>query len=90
VEDEVDCLLDLTITDGQRHSKTEPGHISEVCVKNVAWADPTKEIRLVGRDAEHAVEDVVFDGCTLGGKPLRGESDVRLVKNEHVRNVVFR
>jgi polygalacturonase len=90
VEDEVDCLLDLTITDGQRHSKTEPGHISRVSVKNVAWADPTREIRLCGRDAEHAVEDVAFDNCTLGGKPLRSEQGVRLVRNEHVKNVVFR
>ena len=59
------------------------GHISRVVFRDIATSAPTR-IELKGFDAEHAIENVLFQNVTVGGKPLEA-SDVHA--NEFVRGV---
>jgi hypothetical protein len=88
VEENVDRLFELHVTDGTAYVKGLPGHIKGVRLKDIAWA-AEKPIFLVGLDANHMVEDVVFENCTVAGKPLQRADPKLFTINEFVRNVGF-
>jgi len=67
----------------------ERGHIEDVVFRNIQspvpeWNHPTQ---LVGVDAAHEVQGVLFDHVTFGGKPMKA-GDVE--KNEFVEDVVVK
>jgi polygalacturonase len=62
-------LFELNVTDGQIYTKSPPGAIKGVHLKNIQWANEA-QIVLWGHDENHLVEDVSFEGCTIGGKPF--------------------
>jgi hypothetical protein len=71
------------------HAPPRPGgRISKVHLKNVSWA-AAKPIILRGHDAEHLVEDVTFESCTVAGRKLSGIEQPLFDVNEHVRGVKF-
>ncbi|MGA2657327.1 MAG: hypothetical protein ABSH34_07380, partial [Verrucomicrobiota bacterium] len=62
---------------------SERGHIAGVAFKNIrAVADPLR-VELHGFDEAHAVENVVFEGVVVNGKPL---SAAEVITNAFVRN----
>ena len=48
-----------------------------------------KPIVLRGHDAEHPVENVTFENCTVAGRKLTGIEKPLFDVNEHVRGVKF-
>ncbi len=60
-------LFELNVTDGQIYTKSPPGAIKGVHLKNIQWANEA-QIVLWGYDENHLVEDVSFEECTFGDK----------------------
>lgn len=89
VEAEVLKLFELQVTDGTKYQNDPPGHIRGVYLKDIRWA-ADRPIILKGFDAQHLVEDVMFDNCSVAGKPLRSGADASFQVNDHVRGVEFK
>jgi hypothetical protein len=66
--------------------RDERGRFRGLHFKNVVSAGG--DIVLQGHDAAHGIEEVTFEGCSIGGKPVRSLADITM--NEFVRNVTFR
>ena len=80
-------LISLWIDKASWTRDSERGHIDGVAFKNIrAVADPLR-VELHGFDETHAVENVVFEGVVVNGKPL-SPTDVKT--NAFVRNVDYR
>ena len=80
-------LISLWIDKASWTRDSERGHIDGVVFKNIrAVADPLR-VELHGFDETHAVENVVFEGVVVNGKPL-SPADVKT--NAFVRNVDYR
>ena len=86
VEENVSGLLDLCITDGSLYTKTPPGHIRGVHLKNIQW-QTSRPLLLRGHDQDHLVEDVTFEGCTVAGAPLTRD---QIQTNAFVKGIVLR
>jgi hypothetical protein len=80
-------LISLWIDKAFWTRDSERGHIDGVAFKNIrAVADPLR-VELHGFDEAHAVENVVFEGVVVNGKPL-SPADVKT--NAFVRKVDYR
>jgi hypothetical protein len=80
-------LISLWIDKAFWTRDSERGYIDGVAFKNIrAVADPLR-VELHGFDEAHAVENVVFEGVVVNGKPL-SPADVKT--NVFVRNVDYR
>lgn len=88
VEEQVLKLFELNVTDSSKYMNTTPGHIENVLVKDVTW-EAVKPMILHGEANEHAVENVIFQNCTVAGKSLQMD-DAFIDKNVFVRNVVIK
>lgn len=86
VEENVARLFELNVTDAQHYTKTSPGHIKGIYLKNIKWSI-NAPIILKGFDENHLVEDVTFEACTIAGKPLEGEEDEHFEIEKFVKNV---
>jgi hypothetical protein len=64
------------------------GRIKGVHLRNVAWA-AQRPIILRGHDADHLVEDVTFENCTVAGQKLTAVEKPLFDVNEHVRGIKF-
>ena len=69
--------------------KAPPGHVKGVRLKNIRWERGDRPLVLKGFGPENLVENVIFEGCTVGSKPLRGQKDVRMIMNGYVRGVEY-
>lgn len=85
VEENVTKLFELHVTDGAKIVNAPPGHIRDVRVKNVHWSS-ARPIILHGHNANHLVQEVTFEGCTVAGKPLTLD---HLQTNAFVKKVVI-
>jgi polygalacturonase len=80
-------LISLWIDKAFWTRDSERGHIDGVAFKNIrAVADPVS-VELHGFDETHAVDNVVFEGVVVNGKPL---SPAEVKTNAFVRNVDYR
>ncbi len=86
VENAESKLFELNITDGTLYGDDLPGHIKGVTIRNVEWFNKAP-IVLQGFDEEHQVENVVFENCTVAGKPMHEVRPELFSVNEFVRNV---
>ena len=59
-----------------------PGRIRSVTLKNIRWAVEAPII-IKGQDTDHTVEGVLFQDCTIAGRPLRSTQDARFQINSH-------
>ena len=89
VEERVEKLFELHVSDGSHYQKDPPGHIAGVRLKHVRW-EVEKPIVLRGFDDEHRVEDVTFEGCTVAGRKLEGLGDSVFQVHPHVKDVRFK
>ncbi len=69
VEENVTRLFELNVTDGQFYTRTAPGRIHNVRLKNVQW-ETSWPILITGHHAAHLVEGIAFEGCRVAGQPL--------------------
>lgn len=90
VEDQIDVKnFELIVTDGQRYVKMPPGNIRNVMVRNVHWERGDRKFVLKGLDAEHTVQGVTFEGCTVAGKPLASLADAKFDTNPFAQGIHF-
>ena len=66
--------LEIILTEGERYGNGRMGSVKGVLLKNVRWANPVKPLAIIGHPTRF-VEDVTFENCTIGGKPLTGLKD---------------
>jgi hypothetical protein len=69
VEENITRMFELNVTDGAFYSQAPPGRIQGVRLKNIQW-EKACPIVITGHNAEHLVEDVVFENCRVAGSPL--------------------
>lgn len=81
--------LEMIVTDGKLYGIDPPGHLSGVYLKNVQWENATKPFILTGFSDDNAIEDIIFDNCTLGGKKINALGDAGFKINAFVRGVKF-
>jgi polygalacturonase len=89
VEEPVLKLFELNITDGTKYGIDPPGHIRNIHLKNISWASE-RPIILNGFDREHRVENILFENCTIEGKPLTGTENPVFRINEFVGDIRFK
>ena len=86
VEENITRMFELNVTDGKFYSQAPPGRIQGVRLKNITW-EKACPILITGHNAEHLVEDVVFEGCRVAGVPL---SAAQIQTNTYARRIVVR
>ena len=79
--------LELIVTEGRRYGTAGPGNIKGVYMKNIHWQNVNKPFVIAGVP-DNWVEGVVFDHCTLGGKPLSDFKDGDF-QMEFAKNISF-
>jgi len=82
-------LFELNITDGTKYGTGPPGHINDVTLKNISWAHEGP-IVLKGFDETHRIQEVTFENCTVGGRPLRDLQSTIMHIGKFVDDVVVR
>jgi polygalacturonase len=86
VEENITRMFELNVTDGAFYSKAPPGRIQNVRLRNIQWQKACP-ILITGHNAEHAGENVLFQGCTVAGKPLSRD---QIQTNAFSGNIVIR
>ena len=81
--------LELIVTDGTLYGIDPPGHIKNVIMKNISWENPDKPFVISGFSSDNMVENITFQGCTVGGKPLLSTKDANFMINEYTNGIVF-
>jgi len=90
IEEQVEFKnLELIVTDGTLYGNDPPGHIQNVMMKNINWENPGKPFVISGFSSENMVENIIFQDCTVGGKPIRSIADADFRINEFTGNIVF-
>jgi len=88
-EDQCENNLQIQVTNGAIWSRSTPGHIKGIYMKNVSW-ELAHSMRIFGFSATNMVEDVTFDHCTVAGKPLTKPSDAGIyISTTTTRNIRF-
>ena len=82
-------LFELNVTDGTKYGVDPPGHIKNIKLKNISWAHEGP-IVLKGFDANHRVQNVTFENCTVAGKPLSSIRNKVMQIENFVDNVVIK
>ena len=85
--DESPRLISLWIDKASWTRDSERGRIDGVAFKNIQAVADLVQVELHGFDVSHAVENVVFDGVVVNGKPL---SPTEVKTNAFVNNVDYR
>ena len=88
VEENVERLFEINVTDGQKYVHEPAGRVRGVTVRNVSW-EVEKPIILHGHDADHMVRDVLFDGCNVAGRSLAEVKDRVVQQNEFVTGLRY-
>ncbi len=91
IEGRSPCLINLFL---QRNPWSPQdgawGRFSRLRFRNVSAEQPFLfPSRLLGHDAEHPIDDVIFENLRIAGVPVRGPADMNLQVNEHVRGLRF-
>ena len=90
---ENDFLIDFTIAYNQEWTKSggKRGSISKVEIENVKVEKiaPTVSARILGDEEGTDVDTVSIKGVSIEGKQVTNASELKLVTNDHVKNVSF-
>ncbi|MBI5009323.1 MAG: hypothetical protein HZB98_06680 [Bacteroidia bacterium] len=90
IEEQVEFKnLELIVTDGTLYGTDPPGHIRNVIMRNISWENPDKPFIINGFSSDNKVENIIFQNCTIGNKPLRSISDADFRINEFTENIIF-
>jgi hypothetical protein len=79
-------LFELIITEGQRYGNDLPGSIRDIVLRNVEWFQ-VGPVSLEGFGPHNMIRNVLFENCTMAGKPFSQFTDQHLHVNEFVENV---
>lgn len=89
VEEAEDKLFELHITDGTDYGKDPPGHIRDIMIKDVQWM-VEGSIIMKGFSHENKVENVLFENCSVAGKPLKSITDPYFKIGDYVEGIIVR
>jgi polygalacturonase len=91
VENQVEFKnLELIVTDGSLYGTDLPGQIRGVYMKNIHWENNTKPFIIRGYSPDNLVEDIVFENCSAGGKPLTSVNDADIRTNSFAKGIRFK
>ncbi len=79
----IEIVLARTRYSNDNGYRDERGRFQGLHFKNVSSTGG--DIVLRGHDADHGIDDVTFENCSVGGRPVRGRADI--TTNEFVTNV---
>lgn len=82
--------LEFIVTDGTLYGTDPPGHIKGIYLKNIQWENPGKPFIISGYSSENMAEDIIFENCKIGGKPLTGYKDADFRINSFTGNIKFK
>jgi hypothetical protein len=81
VEDVEEQLIYLTIAKMDYSKDAERGRIQDVVFRNLSILGPRMPpIKMFGFDETHLIKNVLLEGLTLNGKPIKTEAEARLTK----------
>ena len=90
VEEQVEFKnLEFIVTDGTLYGIDPPGHIKGVYLRNISWENPSRPFIISGFSKENMAEDIFFDNCTTGGKPLNSVADADFRINSFAEKIKF-
>ena len=90
IEEQVEFKnLEFIVTDGTLYGTDPPGHIKDIYLKNIHWANQGKPFIISGYSSNNIVEDITFDHCYIGSKILKGISDGDFRVNSFTKNIKF-
>jgi hypothetical protein len=81
--------LELIVTDGTLYGTDPPGYIHGVRIRNVSWENSRKPFIINGYSPDNLAEDITFENCRVGGRPLLKKEDADIRINRFVKNLVF-
>ena len=79
--------LEIILTEAERYGNGRMGSLQDILIRNVHWENATKPFTLVGHPTRF-VENIIFEDCTVGSRPLTGLEDADF-QIEFVRGLVF-
>ncbi len=82
--------LEFVVTDGTLYGTDPPGHIKGVLLKNVTWDNVSKPFIIRGYSPDNLVEDIIFENCRAGGKPILSEENADIRTNRFVKGLIFK
>jgi hypothetical protein len=82
-------LFELHITDGTKYGTGPAGHIRDVIIRKVDWLHEGPVV-IFGHDENHQVQNVLFENCTVAGKPFSEVSGQILQTNPFVNKIEIR
>ena len=81
--------LEMIVSDGKLYGDDPPGHISDIYFKKIKWENGSKPFILAGFSDNNAIDNITFDGCTLGGEEIKGPADATFKINPFVKGIKF-
>jgi hypothetical protein len=81
--------LELICTNGTLYGNDAPGHINGVYLKNISWENKGVPFVISGFSSDNLVENVTFENCMVGGRPLKNETDANFQINSFTKNIRF-
>lgn len=79
--------MEIILTEAERYGNGRMGSLQDILIRNVHWENGAKPFTLVGHPTRF-VENIVFENCTVGGRPLTGLDDADF-QIEFVRGLRF-
>jgi len=80
--------LELIITNGKLYGDEAPGQMHDITLRNIQWSNDTLPLIIEGRE-EHVIRNVVFENCSIAGKPIRSKEDAPF-KINYAENILFK
>ena len=86
----VQRLFSIRINKSYWSDMTTPfGQISNIHISNVRVDDEMTSNVILGKDDEHAVSGVLLENITVNGVPVKGLSDLKILRNEFAKNLRY-
>jgi len=90
VEEQIEFKnLEFVTTNGTMWGNDPPGHIKGVYLKNVRWENAGKPFVMNGFSDTNLVENITFDNCWMGSRPMKSTADAMFQIGANVKNVTF-
>lgn len=84
-------LIDFTIMQSGWSTTPDRGHIKNITLNNIKVLNgKSTDLRMVGFDPEHRIENVTISGMEILGKKVESVKAAKLTKNNFVSGLVFK
>lgn len=80
--------MELVVTNGKLYGDDEPGQMNDITLRNIHWNNDTVPLIIEGLEG-HIIRNVLFENCTLSGKPIRSKEDAPFII-KYAENIRFK